>query len=132
MTVQERLDRALPDMWDWEPVKWSPWRDDLINGSSFQFHAPLEALACNQCGVLGKQHVCFGKRPIRRDLGETYPIRSLFAFRCADCGHDTVIDQRTEESWDLDDTDYGIAGSARPEYAHTTVLTEDPEPTTLF
>lgn len=130
--LTERLTRELPDLWDWEPVKWSPWRDDLITGSSFQFHAPVEALACDKCGVLGKQRVCFGIRPIRRDLGETYPVRSLRAFRCADCGHDTVTDQRTNEHWDLDETDYGPAGSAPPDFAHTTDLTE-PEPlNTLF
>lgn len=129
MTVQERLTRALPDLWDWEPVKWSAWTDDAISDSSANFHWPLEVLACNQCGVLGKQRFATGIRPVRRDLGETYPVRSLHAMRCADCGHDVVVDQRTEESWDLDETDYGPAGSVQPEYAHTTNLTE---PTTLF
>lgn len=132
MTVQERLTRALPDLWDWEPVKWSAWTDDLLDVSSFRFHAPIEAWACNQCGSLGKLWVCTGIRPARADLGETRPLRNLYATRCQDCGHDTVTDQRTRETWDLDETDYGPAGSVKPEYAHTTNLTEEPELTTLF
>lgn len=132
LSIHERLTRALPDMWDWEPVKWSGWTDDVISSSSAVWHWPIEALACHECGVIGKNRFATGIRPTRHDLGETRPIRSLHAMRCADCGHDVVVDQRTEESWDLDDTDYGIAGSVRPEHAHTTDLTEQPEPTTLF
>lgn len=132
VSLQERLTRALPDLWDWEPVEWLPWRDDLITGSSFQFHAPLAALACDQCGVLGKRRMCFGKRPARHDQGETQPTRNMYASRCADCGHDTVTDKRTGETWDLDETDYGPAGSAPPDYAQTTNTTEPEPPTTLF
>lgn len=131
LSIHERLARDLPDMWDWEPVQWGKWTSTL-HRSSLAFHLPLDALACDKCGTLGETLVCFGKRPARRDLGETVPTKNLWAYRYADCGHDAIHDKRTNEHWDLDDTDYGIAGSVRPEHAHTTDLTEQPEPTTLF
>lgn len=124
--MSDRLTRALPDLWDWEPVQWDAWRDTR---TTLILHVPAEHMACDKCGTVDENLVVFGKRPRRPDLGQEFAVRDLHAFRCRHCGHDTVTDQRTGEHWDLDETDYGPAGSTRPELAHTTDITE---PTTLF
>lgn len=122
--------RTLPDLWDWEPVTWGEWITPPP--STLVLHLPVEATACDQCGTIGEILLAFGKRPARHDLGETTPTKNLHAYRCADCGHNTVHDKRTGEHWDLDESDYGPAGSVRPEHAHTTDLSEPEDPTTLF
>lgn len=119
----------LPPKWDGVPVTWGEWIDTR---SSLDWHLPVTELACGQCGGLSGRMVCLGIRPPaegatmtaerekRTKSGYIYtatvevpawPIIDLHAFRCRDCGHDTVHDERTDEHWDLDPDDYGDEGS---------------------
>lgn len=40
-----------------------------------------------------------------------WPVARLRARRCPGCGLDQVMDIETGETWDLDEADYGDAGS---------------------
>lgn len=112
VSLQERLTRPLPDLWDWEPVQWGEWSPP--RRSTLLLHMPAEAMACEKCGTVDENLVAFGKRPARPSMGQDRPLRDLYAYRCRHCGHDTVTDQRTGEHWDLDESDYGITGSNPP------------------
>lgn len=119
----------LPPQWDGEPVTWRPWH---AARTTLQFHAPPEALACEQCGTVDEPAVARGSRPpadgatftvseprrtrsgreyVRRVQRPAWPVRDLTAYRCRHCGHDQVRDDRTGEQWDLDAEDYGDDGS---------------------
>lgn len=123
----------LPPFWDGEKVRWEPWSD----GGRIIICPPprIEETACDQCGVIdqSKKLICSGMRldqgvknyreKRRLPAGKTYwhttmlpPawIRDLVAFRCHHCGHDRVWDQRTDEWWDLDESDYSDDGSHNP------------------
>lgn len=113
VSLQTRLTRELPDLWDWEPVQWGEWSS--LHRSTLLLHVPADRMACNKCGAIDESRVAFGKRPARADLAQLHPLKDLVAHRCRHCGHDTVEDRRTGEWWDLDESDYGIAGSTRPQ-----------------
>lgn len=123
----------LPPAWDGRPVTWGPWRETR---TSLVFHTSPQDQACTACGLIGEPDIALGTVP--PDPGETvdvpnirtlrsgrtyqsgmkaipaWPVVCLVAFRCTGCGHDTVLDQRTDETWDLDPDDYGPDGSTGP------------------
>ncbi|MGW9020671.1 hypothetical protein ACWGOE_04205 [Leucobacter chromiiresistens] len=51
------------------------------------------------------RHGAFGNEWERRGM------RNFRATRCGWCGHTTVFTMHDEQSWELDETDYGEAGS---------------------
>lgn len=104
MTLTDRPPyRPLPVIWDGEPVDWEGF---VIPWSTVQFHTNL---CCGTCG---------STRPAATNTGRLVaPTRRLLlAVRCLDCRTDTVRDFRSDETWILDDSDYGPAGStAQPD-----------------
>ena len=101
--VHSRAD--LPVSWDGEPVTWSAWDRGR---TTLALHLPVEQLACDQCGALDERDTCAGTRTTEVPA---HSSRDLHAFRCRHCGHDTVLDLRTNECWDLDPEDYTPDGS---------------------
>lgn len=95
----------LPPSWDGVPVTWGEWG---TSDSSLAYHLPLDQLACTMCGSLAGVRINWGTR---YDDEEGRQIRNLWVARCEDCGHDTVHDEGTDETWDLDPDDYGDEGS---------------------
>ena len=102
----------LPPLWDDNPVTWGPWQ---VIVSSWRFHAPLDAQVCRSCGSLAARASCSGlvRHPLAAPLDEF--AHRLLVERCTDCGHDTVYDLLTDQSWDLNPSDYGDEGSVDPE-----------------
>lgn len=98
----------LPPLWDDQPVQWQGWERPVW--TTLALHLPLESLACRKCGNLAAASRNAG---VVRPPGAGHPTRRLFATRC-DCGHDQVYDLDTDELWDLEDSDYGDAGSVDP------------------
>lgn len=119
----------LPPAWDGVLVTWGEWSSGR---STLAHHVPADQLACDECGTVDEKTVNFGRRPPepgatfkadrrkRTRTGHIYsvteevpawPVKDLFAFRCRHCGHDTISDERTGETWDLDASDYGDTGS---------------------
>lgn len=94
----------LPPLWDGEPVVWGRWRPPvaifMCNRS-----ARVEPAFCTACHSTANPALATGT------VGR---FRRLTAFRCPDCGHDTVADADTGEVWDLDPTDYQDEGSTAP------------------
>lgn len=128
--------RALPTMhdlpvsWDGLPVTWGPWHSGR---SSLELHLRPADIACRSCGLIESPLVAAGTvHPLPGDTvegeevvtlpsGRTHrravtvpagPRLALVAFRCPGCHHDQVYDERTDETWDLDPSDYGEAGSS--------------------
>lgn len=125
----------LPPFWDGVPVKWDAWSDFR---TSLAYHLPADQMACDQCGGVDEVLIAWGLRPSAEATclttktkttksGRTYeaqvevpawPVRDIYAARCRHCGHDRVTDTRTDEVWDLDETDYVPEGS----YEHADTL----------
>lgn len=129
------LDRPLPVAWDGRPLEWSPWAQ-----SSLVFICDRSkrknGLTHPTCSACGSQRPALTSVALRSPLptdtipGEVLRIhrngepvhaqepapayRDLHASRCLDCGHDSVVDIRTGEAWDLDPSDYGPEGSVAP------------------
>lgn len=122
----------LPPAWDGTPVKWDPFEEDRIvlcgRGKW------LEEMRC-ECGSTRASLIAMGRRqPLPGETMETtrpttgrfgrtvyvpttvpaVPVRDLTAYRCQDCGLDTVWDMRTDEWWTLGPEDYGPEGSIPP------------------
>lgn len=89
----------LPVMWDAVPVSWSEWRAEW---SSLEAHLPVDALACERCGVLDRRAVSSARHPA---------AGRLVAFRCQHCALDSVHVLETGETWILGPEDYGPDGS---------------------
>ncbi|AXH44440.1 hypothetical protein PP353_gp64 [Arthrobacter phage Kumotta] len=118
----------LPPFWDGEPVTWDEWSDVR---TSLALHIPAHEMACDKCGAIDENLIVWGIRPPEAPTimttktktlpsGRKYetqvevkahPLRDIYASRCRHCGHDVVTDTRTDERWDLDETDYGPEGS---------------------
>jgi hypothetical protein len=114
----------LPPRWDGKPVAWRGWeRPEAL------FICPPRKDPCESCGSLADQTMNVGlvgddpamtPEDVERDdqlVRAGYkPPRSrkswlkLTAFRCVDCGADSVLDD-DDEVWTLDLSDYGDAGS---------------------
>jgi hypothetical protein len=125
----------LPPKWDGRVIEWGAWAE---NGPIFicdrtKRKGGLYVPTCAACGSTRPKLQSVGLRhpaPEDTEPGEYLrthrngtPVyaqepmpayRELHAERCQDCGHDTVYDMRSNESWDLDDTDYGHEGSVAP------------------
>lgn len=104
--------RPLPALWDGPPVEWRLWEPYVpvfMCDRSRRTVPPPEV--CPGCGALWHPASSTGliKRPWERR-----PMADLIAWRCPECGHDQVYDRHTDQSWDLDDTDYGPEGSIAP------------------
>ena len=126
------LDRPLPVAWDGRPLEWLPWEPAplvFICDRSKRKHG-LSHPSCSACGSTRPGLTASALRhPIASDVEqgeylrrhrngmpvyaqEPMPAyRDLHASRCLDCGHDTVVDLRSGEVWDLDPSDYGPEGS---------------------
>lgn len=101
----------LPPSWDGVPVTWGQWTK---HRTTLAYHLPAEALACEQCGSVDERAVNWGTRPPAAEAdnrGPFHPLRDLCALRCRHCGHDQVLDERTDETWDLGPEDYTAEGS---------------------
>jgi len=120
----------LPPLWDGRKVEWQGWTHYQ---SSMRFHRKPEK--CDNCGDVSGVEPSInlgivaplpgekmtvprevkskrsGREYVRNVEVDAWPLIQLVAFRCANCGHDQVHDQRTDEWWDLDEQDYGDEGS---------------------
>lgn len=94
----------LPPLWDGERVEWAEWSE---NRSSLRWH--MKPDECVQCHLDPGDVFANGYRRTPRGRAVF-----LLAHRCQHCGHDTVTESVTFEHWELDDSDYGPAGSGRP------------------
>lgn len=118
----------LPPSWDGVPVEWSEWSK---GGTTLALHLPPDQLACPECGAVEEPAISFGKRPpetptimgtrikttksgrqytVPQEI-KAWAVRDLIASRCKHCLHDVVTDLRTDERWDLDESDYAPQGS---------------------
>ena len=127
----------LPPRWDGRIVEWSEWDTSptFVCGP----RGPVRASRCEGCGSTASRATSRGtvyplagdtyesERPVvkRTRSGREYvagtvtvarrarPGVRLFAFRCPDCGLDTVVDYTSEpeQVWTLDESDYGDEGS---------------------
>lgn len=129
MTLQLVSSRHdLPPFWDGVPVEWGEWSDIR---SSIILHVPADHMACDKCGAIDESLIAWGLRSASEATVATtktkttksgrkysivcdvpaWPIRDIYAARCRHCGHDRVTDMRTDEVWDLDESDYAPEGS---------------------
>ncbi|UYM26626.1 hypothetical protein SEA_BAUER_77 [Arthrobacter phage Bauer] len=124
--VHSRYD--LPPSWDGLKVAWDAWSDVR---TTLPLHLPAEDMACDKCGTVDEFLIAWGLRDPAEPTctttrtkttrsGRKYdvqvevparPMRDIYAARCRHCSHDIVTDTRTNERWDLDETDYGPEGS---------------------
>lgn len=118
----------LPPRWDGRAVEWQPWARPV---STIRFHHKPDA--CD-CGSTKQPLVTAGLRDpepgttvpterVKRSprTGRTWlvpgpevpawPALTLRAIRCVDCHVDIVVDEETGDTWELDASDYGDAGS---------------------
>lgn len=102
-TVQD-----LPLRWDGEPVTWSPFQPFGVT-----FLCPPRFQLCGFCESSRAPETAHGRIPVTHKA-VTRNVLALIAFRCPDCAGDYVLDIRTDETWDLDETDYTPFGSRRP------------------
>lgn len=107
----------LPPRWDGLPVEWGCWDD---TGRAFMCPPP-KPQRCARCGSEHPRLINVGRLwtdpatappaigPTRLRRGR-HLVGVISAFRCPDCGHDSVLDHLGNE-WDLDETDYTDDGS---------------------
>lgn len=105
LSIISGLGNDLPPKWDGQPVTWHGWN---YEPTTLEYHLPVDQRACDQCGTVAYQPINAGSR-LCPDHG--HQIRDLFAFRCLHCKFDYVFDMRTNQSWDLDPSDYSDGGS---------------------
>ncbi|WP_234797269.1 hypothetical protein [Mycobacteroides chelonae] len=110
-------DHDLPPRWDGLLVEWGSWSD-----TSKIFICPTpRPERCGQCQSLQATLINSGKLYIdpkhappaigrSRLPASRYFVGVITAFRCPDCGHDSVLDNEGRY-WDLDPTDYTETGS---------------------
>ena len=127
----------LPPRWDGRAVEWSEWDTDPM---FFCGRPQPPAPRCEGCGSTASNATSRGtvspldgdtyesERPVvkRTRSGREYqagvqivtanwrnPVTSIVAFRCPDCGLDTVVGYTSEpeQVWTLDESDYGDEGS---------------------
>ncbi|UOQ58572.1 hypothetical protein MUN78_07040 [Leucobacter allii] len=128
---------TLPSRWDGDVVRWDDWQELPL--SSVEFHG--KSYQCAACGTAARPYTSLGRRQpgtgevfevirrhktIRSRWGKSYripvydhatawPVIQWIATRCGWCGLTEVVDLDSDETWILDDTDYGPDGSRRPE-----------------
>lgn len=107
----------LPPRWDGLPVEWGEWDD---TARAF-ICPPQKPDRCDRCGSTRARLFSIGRiwtDPVTappsiglaRLRGGRHLVGILSAFRCPDCGHDSVLDQ-DHRNWDLDEADYTEDGS---------------------
>ena len=104
----------LPPLWDGRPVQWSAWTDEggLAGRTTLVFHVPSDHWACTGCGWIRDTDLrAVGTLLPGNGVADLYPHVRLVVRRCPGCHLDQVSDLDTGEVWDLDDNDYGDAGS---------------------
>lgn len=124
--VPPLVERPLPVAWDDLPVRWQPAE---VPGPVFVCPPPkpTPCAGCRQPTQPVASWRGLVEQPVpaywRRDPSTGRPrhwtassrvLARLRLTRCA-CGHDVVVDLETDEVWDLDETDYGPAGSVHPD-----------------
>lgn len=125
----------LPPRWDGRAVLWEGWDEQPM---VFICPPPDVPGCCLECGSVERCIINSGLRAVDETItreqifqatcvtGEmrraggpprlgSIAVRELHVSRCPDCHHDIVFDLATSETWDLDATDYGNAGSVQPE-----------------
>jgi len=110
----------LPPRWDGMAVEWGAWTD---TAGIIMCPPPKDPDLCGKCGSTRARLLCTGRMwtdPATTTVAAIASARMhrgrhlvgiLAAFRCPDCDHDTVLDPIGQQ-WDLDETDYGHAGSS--------------------
>jgi hypothetical protein len=108
----------LPVQWDGHPVAWGPWEPPpfvcdvygYLDGSDPEAESTSRTPSrCTRCARVGVQWIATGTISRHGPATFLHTPHPLYAHRCPWCGHDTVYDG--ENAWDLDDNDYGPAGS---------------------
>lgn len=103
----------LPQFWDGQKVTWGPWGPN-VDRELFICPPPRAvSQVCPHCGAQDDPSRAEGRILVDGSPASRY-IRSLIAYRCPLCLHDTVEDWRTGEQWMLDDSDYTDVGSFDP------------------
>jgi hypothetical protein len=120
--------QALPRSWDGARVQWGEW---FAATAVFVCPPPRakDRAVCERCKSTAAPAHATGllDPPAPDDFeallslyqsgqleGSSRPLIWLHAFRCPDCGLDTVWDRRTDEWWTLGPEDYGVDGSHDP------------------
>ena len=93
----------LPPRWDGHRVEWSGWEVEPWNTGRFH----LRPDCCRACGHIASHHV-INTGVVMSEPGEVIPYRRPRTYAQAAPG---------VEVWELDDTDYGDAGSNPPQGA---------------
>jgi hypothetical protein len=111
------VERPLPVAWDDVPVTWTD--EAIAAGSVFvcrRGRRPVPVVVCSACGSLGERgrDGYLGRVP-DDEPGSSALRPRLLLTRCLACGHDVVVDLDAGEVWDLDESDYGPAGSVHPD-----------------
>lgn len=97
----------LPPRWDGDPVEWAEWAPAP---HVFICDRSRRKPTFNQCAA------CKSAQPRAMAIGVIpRTLNRLTAFRCPDCGQDTIIDLDGDDAWVLDFTDYGPEGSTPPQ-----------------
>lgn len=104
-TVRAAHFPPLPPLWDGEPVEWGLWEPHMAMHLCDRNIRNPKLLRCEGCDILDVSTSAWGK------IGR---YRSLLASRCPECGHTSVYDERSRESWTLGPEDYGTQGSMDP------------------
>lgn len=124
--------RPLPALWDGRPVEWTP----VTVGHVFMCratHHREDMEHCERCGRASERRQWRGTvwakpgdhvqadgeirtgRHYWRDRvvqpGDKVTFEGLYAWRCTECGIDTVIELSSGALWLLDEDDYGPEGS---------------------
>lgn len=101
----------LPRRWDGREIRWGAWEKRIRTSLDFTFSSD-----CEGCGSATSLWQATGWWMLHHRLAlgnewERRGMRNFHATRCGWCGHTTVFTMRDEQSWELDETDYGAAGS---------------------
>ncbi|GAB4987866.1 hypothetical protein BB737_00380 [Mycobacterium avium subsp. hominissuis] len=108
----------LPPRWDGLPVEWGEWED---TAGVFVCPPPRKPDRCDHCDSTRAPLISAGRiwtdpKTAPPAVGQArfrhgrHLVGSITAFRCPDCGHDSVLDPNGQH-WDLDPTDYTDGGS---------------------
>lgn len=125
--------RALPAKWDGRLVDWEEMEPAKVYICP---PAPADTGRCERCHSTAQRRTWRGvvwckpgdfrtqqaqtrsRRTYWRDHevvdGERLVFDNIHAFRCPDCGLDTVLELDSGAEWVLDEFDYGPEGSMRP------------------
>lgn len=95
----------LPPLWEGRPVMWHGWGA----GPPVLICPPPARECCQFCGSLEPSVSNRGSREVI--VGSRRFMPSLIAHRCPDCRRDLVHDMGTDETWELEPSDYDDGGA---------------------